>query len=52
MGVPARQIGWMTKEGENIPLPTEGSGEFTCENDERYILENGKLTLESECESQ
>ena len=52
VGVPARQIGWMTKEGENIPLPIEGSGEFTCENDERYILENGKLTLESECESQ
>ena len=26
VGVPARQIGWMTKEGENIPLPIEGSG--------------------------
>ena len=29
-GVPARQIGWMSRFGERIPLPLSGSGEFTC----------------------
>jgi UDP-2-acetamido-3-amino-2,3-dideoxy-glucuronate N-acetyltransferase len=29
-GVPARQVGWMTEYGEQIPLPIMGNGEFTC----------------------
>jgi UDP-2-acetamido-3-amino-2,3-dideoxy-glucuronate N-acetyltransferase len=29
-GVPARQIGWMSKFGEQIPLPLSGKGEYTC----------------------
>jgi UDP-2-acetamido-3-amino-2,3-dideoxy-glucuronate N-acetyltransferase len=29
-GVPARQIGWMSEYGEQIPLALEGSGEYTC----------------------
>lgn len=29
-GVPARQIGWMSKFGEQIPLPLTGNGEYTC----------------------
>jgi UDP-2-acetamido-3-amino-2,3-dideoxy-glucuronate N-acetyltransferase len=29
-GVPGRQIGWMSQFGERIPLPLEGTGEFTC----------------------
>lgn len=29
-GVPAKQIGWMSKYGERIPLPLNGGGEYTC----------------------
>lgn len=29
-GVPAKQIGWMSQYGEQIPLPMEGVGEFVC----------------------
>lgn len=29
-GVPARQIGWMSEYGEQIPLPLEGTGEYRC----------------------
>ncbi|UOF02248.1 acyltransferase [Bdellovibrio reynosensis] len=29
-GVPAKQIGWMSRYGERIPLELEGSGEYTC----------------------
>ena len=30
VGVPARQIGWMSEYGEQIPLPVNGKGEYTC----------------------
>jgi UDP-2-acetamido-3-amino-2,3-dideoxy-glucuronate N-acetyltransferase len=30
VGVPAKQIGWMSQYGEQIPLPTQGTGNFTC----------------------
>lgn len=30
VGVPAKQIGWMSRYGEQIPLPLEGEGEYTC----------------------
>lgn len=30
VGVPARQIGWMSEYGEQIPLPIIGEGEYTC----------------------
>ena len=47
-GVPAKQIGWMSRFGEQIKLPLEGSGEFVCPNDgTKYILENGKMRIES-----
>ncbi|MES2150748.1 MAG: acyltransferase [Pseudomonadota bacterium] len=29
-GVPARQIGWMSRHGERLPLRVHGSGEATC----------------------
>lgn len=31
-GVPAKQIGWMSRFGERIPLALEGIGEWTCPN--------------------
>ncbi len=30
VGVPARQIGWMSEYGEQISLPTKGEGHFMC----------------------
>ncbi len=30
VGVPARQVGWMSEYGEQIPLPIMGNGEYTC----------------------
>lgn len=30
VGVPARQIGWMSEYGAQIPLPLKGNGEYTC----------------------
>ncbi len=30
VGVPARQIGWMSKHGQQIPFPLSGQGEYTC----------------------
>jgi UDP-2-acetamido-3-amino-2,3-dideoxy-glucuronate N-acetyltransferase len=45
-GVPAKQIGWMSKFGEQIKLPLKGKGEFVCpSSSERYVLENDVLSL-------
>jgi len=30
VGVPARQVGWMSEFGEQIPLSVMGTGEYTC----------------------
>jgi UDP-2-acetamido-3-amino-2,3-dideoxy-glucuronate N-acetyltransferase len=30
VGVPARQIGWMSEYGEQIPLPVDGNGKYVC----------------------
>ena len=43
-GVPARQIGWMSRHGERLELPLKGDGEATCPHSgERYVLTDGKL---------
>ena len=45
-GVPARQIGWMSKFGERIPLPIQGSGVWTCPNTKStYKLIESKMEL-------
>jgi UDP-2-acetamido-3-amino-2,3-dideoxy-glucuronate N-acetyltransferase len=31
VGVPAKQIGWMSKYGEKIPLPIEGVATYRCQ---------------------
>lgn len=47
LGVPARQVGWMSEYGERLPLPTEGDGEATCPHTgRRYVLHAGQLTAE------
>jgi UDP-2-acetamido-3-amino-2,3-dideoxy-glucuronate N-acetyltransferase len=30
VGVPARQIGWMSEYGEQVPLPLRGNGQYKC----------------------
>ncbi|MBK6862625.1 MAG: N-acetyltransferase [Ideonella sp.] len=46
VGVPARQIGWMSRFGERLALPLEGSAEATCPHTgERYRLEGRGFRL-------
>ncbi len=47
VGVPARQIGWMSRHGERLALPLTGEGEVACPaTGERYVLRAGICTLE------
>ncbi len=44
VGVPAKQIGWMSEYGEKIPLPITGQGEFICPHTgHQYQLNNQTL---------
>ena len=44
VGVPAKQIGWMSQYGEQLDLPLQGNGEATCPvTGTRYILQNGQI---------
>ena len=44
VGVPGRQIGWMSAYGEQLDLPIEGFGEAICPNSNNtYILSNKSL---------
>ncbi len=46
VGVPARQIGWMSKYGERLSLPLTGEAECVCANTgERYALKNGVCSI-------
>lgn len=43
VGVPARQVGWMSEYGERLPLPLQGEAEAVCEHTGvRYLL-TGKI---------
>lgn len=45
VGVPAKQVGWMSEYGEKLALPVTGSAEAICEHTgAKYLLENNKLT--------
>lgn len=47
VGVPARQIGWMSAYGERLELPLTGDSTAIClHTGDRYILQNGTLTRE------
>ncbi|QEA13254.1 UDP-2-acetamido-3-amino-2,3-dideoxy-D-glucuronate N-acetyltransferase [Comamonas flocculans] len=44
VGVPARQIGWMSEFGEQLDLPLEGQGEVACQHTgARYVLQGRQL---------
>ncbi|SMF62204.1 acyltransferase [Allosphingosinicella indica] len=46
-GVPARQIGWMSRHGERLELPILGSGKAECPHTgDRYVLDPDGLRLD------
>ncbi|MDV6328077.1 acyltransferase [Idiomarina sp. Sol25] len=49
VGVPAKQIGWMSEFGEQLDLPVTGDGESVCEHTgAKYTLKNGILSKKDE----
>lgn len=47
VGVPAKQIGWISKYGKQLDLPLTGSASTTCEHTgEQYQLENGFVSIQ------
>ncbi len=48
VGVPAKQIGWMSEYGEQIDLPIKGSGKYVCPyTGKTYQLVNDHLSVQS-----
>lgn len=48
VGVPARQIGWMSEFGAQLELPLEGHAETLCQyTGDRYILNGSTLTKQA-----
>jgi len=46
VGVPAKQIGWMSQYGEKLDLPFEGKAQTVCPHtQQKYQLKNGQVTL-------
>ena len=44
VGVPAKQIGWMSEYGEQLPISLNGEGEVVCKRtNELYVLRDGNL---------
>jgi UDP-2-acetamido-3-amino-2,3-dideoxy-glucuronate N-acetyltransferase len=49
LGVPARQVGWMSRFGKRLALPLTGQTEVICPNTgDRYLLEGDRLRLDTE----
>jgi UDP-2-acetamido-3-amino-2,3-dideoxy-glucuronate N-acetyltransferase len=45
VGVPARQIGWMSEHGEQLDLPLHGDAETFCtQTGARYLMKQDSLT--------
>jgi len=48
VGVPARQVGWMSRHGERLDLPLHGDGVAACPaTGERYRLHKGRCSLDA-----
>ena len=44
VGVPAKQIGWMSEYGEQLSISLEGEDEVVCQKTgETYVLHDGNL---------
>jgi UDP-2-acetamido-3-amino-2,3-dideoxy-glucuronate N-acetyltransferase len=48
VGVPARQIGWMSEYGEQLDLPLEGQAEVACPHTNKIYHLNGKNLTKSD----
>lgn len=45
VGVPAKQIGWISEFGEQLSLPLTGNGAAECEHTgDTYLLDNNQIT--------
>jgi UDP-2-acetamido-3-amino-2,3-dideoxy-glucuronate N-acetyltransferase len=45
VGVPAKQVGWMSEYGERLQLPLKGNAEALCPNTgAKYVLINDKVS--------
>ena len=45
VGVPARQLGWMSAHGERMPLPLQGEGAWACPHSgDRYTLSGSVIS--------
>ncbi|KJK21048.1 serine acetyltransferase [Burkholderiaceae bacterium 16] len=45
VGVPARQVGWMSEFGEQLDLPLQGAGQAACHHSgAKYVLDGGSVT--------
>lgn len=48
VGVPAKQIGWMSEYGEQLDLPLDGNAETICKHSGlKYNLKNGQVCFYS-----
>ena len=48
VGVPAKQLGWMSQYGEKLDLPLDGDAETSCEfTGQKYRLKNGHVNMVS-----
>ena len=46
VGVPAKQIGWMSEYGEKLDLPLSGNANTTCERTgQEYQLKDGQVSV-------
>lgn len=46
VGVPARRVGWMSRFGERLALPLQGSGGAVCPHtQERYVLKGSMCAI-------
>ncbi len=44
VGVPARQVGWMSEFGERLDLPLTGAGRTVCPHTgDTYVLQDGRV---------
>ena len=46
VGVPAKQIGWMSRFGDRLDLPLKGNAETICPHtNEKYVLVDGQCAI-------
>lgn len=51
VGVPARQIGWMSEFGEQLDLPLRGEAQVYCDKSQKYYTLNHDRVTASEVET-